>query len=77
MVIPAGVRERVGLDEGTPLVLYESDSGLVLMTRDQLRARLANELVGSQLVDELLADRRRHSASDDNGTTAILPGSKT
>jgi bifunctional DNA-binding transcriptional regulator/antitoxin component of YhaV-PrlF toxin-antitoxin module len=76
MVIPAGVRERAGLDEGTTLVLLESDNGLVLMTRAQLRARVATELAGSGLVDALLADRRHQAASEDDAN-AVLPGSET
>ncbi len=76
MVIPAGVRERAGLDEGTTLVLMESDNGLVLMTRAQLRARVATELAGSGLVDALLADRRHQAASEDDAN-AVLPGSET
>ncbi|MXZ30196.1 MAG: AbrB/MazE/SpoVT family DNA-binding domain-containing protein [Acidimicrobiia bacterium] len=58
IVVPAAVRERAGLAEGTPLVLLESRDGLVLLTREQLRARVRAELSGLDLVGELLADRR-------------------
>lgn len=65
IVVPAEVRERAGLAEGTPLILLETPTGLVLLTRDQLRARVRDELAGLDLVDELLADRRRASQSED------------
>ena len=61
IVIPAEVRDRSGLSEGTPLILMETSEGLVLLTRDQLRSRVRRELDGLDLVSELLADRRRAS----------------
>jgi AbrB family looped-hinge helix DNA binding protein len=65
LVIPAEVRERAGLREGTTLVLLETPTGLVLLTRDQLMARVRGELEGADLVAELLADRRRAAAQED------------
>ena len=65
LVVPAEVRERAGLVEGTPLVLLESPAGIVLLTREQLRDRVREELTGLDLVTELLADRRRASESED------------
>ena len=67
IVVPAEVRERAGLEAGTPLVLLESSDGLVLLTRDQLRARVRGELGGLDLVAELLADRRRAAEREDAG----------
>lgn len=67
MVVPAPVRERMGLSPGTPLVLLETPGGLVLMTRRQLHARVRKELAGADLVGELLADRRRASEEEDAG----------
>jgi AbrB family looped-hinge helix DNA binding protein len=66
-VVPAGVRARAGLAEGTPLVLLDTPGGLVVMTREQLRARVRDELSGLDLVGDLLADRRR--AADDEDAT--------
>ncbi len=77
IIIPSEVRERSGLDEGTTLVLLESDHGLVLITRDQLRARVATELAGSELVDDLAADRTQQSALEDNAEIEIRPGRET
>lgn len=65
IVVPAEVRERAGLREGTPLVLLETPHGLVLLTREQLRARVRRELEGIDLVSELLAERRRAAERED------------
>lgn len=65
LVVPADVRERLGLDKGTPLILLETPGGLVLMTRGQLRDRVRQELDGLDLVSELLADRRASAARED------------
>lgn len=65
IVVPAEVRERAGLNEGTALVLLDAPGGLVLLTRQQLRDRVRAELEGLDLVDDLLADRRRSSKQED------------
>ena len=67
LVVPAEVRARAGLVEGTPLVLFESASGLVLLTREQLRERVLSDLAGLDLVGELLAGRRRAAELEDAG----------
>lgn len=66
-MVPAEVRERAGLSAGTPLVVVESSDGLILLTREQLRARIRDELSGVDLVEQLLADRRRASIREDAG----------
>lgn len=65
IVVPADVRERARLTEGTTLVLLDTPDGIVLLTRDQLRARVKADLAGVDLVGELLADRRRAAADED------------
>jgi AbrB family looped-hinge helix DNA binding protein len=65
IVVPADVRGRAGLREGTPLILLESPHGLVLLTREQLRARVRSELDGLDLVSELLTERRRAAERED------------
>lgn len=65
LVIPAEVRRSAGLEEGTKLVLFTGDNGLVLMTREQLRTRVKQDLSGLDLVDDLLAERRRAAADED------------
>lgn len=64
-VIPSEVREAAGIEEGTRLVLLATESGLVLMTRDQLRERVRGDLSGLDLVAELLADRRKAATEED------------
>lgn len=65
VVVPADVRERTGIRVGTPLVLLESPTGLVLLTRSQLRDRVRNDLEGTDLVAELLAERRANALSEE------------
>ncbi len=64
-MLPADLRERAGLSEGTELVLIESDSGIALFTRDQLKRLVRSELAGSDLLTSLLADRRSAAAAED------------
>jgi bifunctional DNA-binding transcriptional regulator/antitoxin component of YhaV-PrlF toxin-antitoxin module len=65
LVIPAELRDRAGLTEGTTIVLLEAPSGIVLMTREQLRDRVRDELAGLDLVGQLLAERRAAAAKED------------
>ena len=66
LVIPAAVREELGLTPGTELVLRVDDEGLRLQTRAQAVAR-AQAIVrrhvptGRKLVRELLQERRREA----------------
>lgn len=64
-MVPAEVRERAGLSEGTRLVLIETPNGLILLTREQLKARVRAELAGLDLVNELLAERRAQADAED------------
>lgn len=68
LVVPAEVRERAGLDEGTILILMETDGGLVLMSQAQLRARVRADLRGTSLVEELLAERRMTADDEDRAS---------
>lgn len=65
LVIPAELRERAGLQEGSELVLIETANGVVVLTRDQLKTRVRSDLEGVDLVGELLADRRQESGVED------------
>ncbi len=67
LVIPAEVRERVGLDAGSPLILVDTPAGLALLTRDQLLRRVRADLTGLDLVTELLAERRRAALEEEAG----------
>ena len=65
IVVPAEIRARGEVSEGTPLVLLDTPAGIVLMTREQLRLRIPDELAGLDLVDELLRDRRNAAKVED------------
>lgn len=65
LVIPADLRERAGLAEGTALILLETPGGLVLLTRPQLQKLVRADLTGLDLVGELLAERRISAATED------------
>ena len=65
LVIPADLRERAGLVEGTPLVLLEGPVGLVLLTRAQLQELVRADLADLDLVGKLLAERRAEAAAED------------
>lgn len=70
-MVPAAVRERAGLAAGLPMVLVESPDGLVLLTREQLRDRVRNDLKGLDLVEQLLTDRRRAAAVEDGESEGV------
>lgn len=65
LVIPAEVRERAQLAEGTRLILLDTPGGLALLTRSQLLARVRADLAGVDLVGELIAERRAGAAAED------------
>ncbi|HSL74936.1 MAG TPA: AbrB/MazE/SpoVT family DNA-binding domain-containing protein [Ilumatobacteraceae bacterium] len=65
IVVPGAVRARQHLSEGTVLVLLETSAGIVLLTREQLRDRVRDELSGLDLVDTLLRERRATAADED------------
>lgn len=65
VVLPADLRERAGLAPGTAMTLLETPDGLVLLTRDQLLARVRQDLKGLDLVGELLAERRAEADRED------------
>jgi len=64
LVVPAELRQRAGLAEGTPLTMVESERGLLLLTRAQLTTLVRSDLAGLDLVGELLADRRAEASAD-------------
>ncbi|MEQ8281283.1 MAG: AbrB/MazE/SpoVT family DNA-binding domain-containing protein [Parvibaculum sp.] len=69
VVIPASIREAMGIREGDRLVARFADGELKLMTK-QLALQRAQEAVrafvpsGVSLADELIADRRREAAEE-------------
>lgn len=65
VVLPSELRSRHGWSPGTTLHLVDSDEGVLLLTREQLRDRVRRSLAGTSLVDELLTERRRAAAEED------------
>jgi len=65
LVVPAELRTRLGLDSGTPVLLVETSTGVVLMTRSQAREHLRRQLDEADLVTSLLAERRAATAAED------------
>jgi hypothetical protein len=53
------------LTAGARLTLIETDSGMVLLTREQLLRRVRADYAGSDLVVDLLAERRRAATRED------------
>lgn len=72
LVVPVEVRERLHLREGSTLILLETDDGLVLLTREQLKSRVQGQLTGAGLVDALLAERRAEAVEED-AAHAVVP----
>lgn len=50
------------MEQGTPLLMVESDGGVVVLTRTRAREVLRRQLAGHDLVAELLEQRRSESA---------------
>jgi len=70
VTIPAQIRRAVGIDAGTPLVVYVEDGRVVLETREQLTERIRRDVADAwtgagSVVNELIADRRAEAARDD------------
>jgi AbrB family looped-hinge helix DNA binding protein len=65
LVIPAELRARAGLTEGTPIVLIATPGGVLVVSQEQLKSLVREDLAGFDLVGELLADRRRQAAAED------------
>jgi bifunctional DNA-binding transcriptional regulator/antitoxin component of YhaV-PrlF toxin-antitoxin module len=59
LVVPRELRERAGFVAGSPLVLVEAEGGVLLLTRQQAKERVRSALAGHDLVEDLLAERRR------------------
>lgn len=65
LVVPADLRARQHWDQGTPLLLIETKGGVVLATREQARDIVRAQLAGTDLVGELLRERRSAALGED------------
>ncbi len=66
LVVPAELRERQGWPQGTPLLMVETDRGVILTTREQAKLLLRAQLAGESLVEQLMTERRRAAAAEDS-----------
>lgn len=64
LVVPLEVRSRLRLEPGSPLALVETDDGILLLTRGQLKALVRRDLAGESLVERLITDRLREVADE-------------
>ena len=65
IVIPAEIRQRRGWTEGAVLVAVETERGVILLARSELRSMVREQIEGHDLVGSLLADRRAASLAED------------
>lgn len=65
LVVPVELREKLSLRSGDTLIMIETPGGVVLATRDQVKAIVRHGLQGSGVVASLLAERRAAAAEED------------
>ncbi|MEJ2866364.1 AbrB/MazE/SpoVT family DNA-binding domain-containing protein [Actinomycetospora sp. OC33-EN08] len=58
LVVPAELRERLGVMAGSRLLLVETEAGIVVTTRERARDLVRRQLEGIDLVVELVDERR-------------------
>ena len=60
VVIPAGIRRQLGIEEGSELVALVEGQAVVLVPRGAIKARLRSMFAAteSSMSDELIAERR-------------------
>ncbi|RNE62288.1 AbrB/MazE/SpoVT family DNA-binding domain-containing protein [Cryobacterium tepidiphilum] len=66
IVLPAAIRERRNWAEGTALVAIETERGVILAARSELEQLVREQLAGTDLVADLLAERRAASRREDS-----------
>lgn len=68
LVIPAALRQSIGLREGDTLVVYQEAGRLVLekpaMVKQRLQARFATVPQGQSLAEELITQRRQEAQQE-------------
>ncbi|WP_026204443.1 AbrB/MazE/SpoVT family DNA-binding domain-containing protein [Actinomycetospora chiangmaiensis] len=66
LAVPAELREHLGLTAGSPLLLVETEAGIVVTTRERARDLVRRQLQGEDLVGELLAERRAAAVEEES-----------
>jgi len=69
VVIPAGIRRELGIEEGSELVALVEGQAVVLVPRSAIRSRLRSIFaeVGVSMREELVAERRADAARESSG----------
>jgi AbrB family looped-hinge helix DNA binding protein len=73
ILIPAAVRRRLGLSEGSQVLVKVEESGTLQVTsRSQALAKVRQEIrkyipAGQDLAEELIRDRRAEAEREDQG----------
>lgn len=71
LVVPPGLRERHGWGPGTPLIVSDTDDGMLVMSVEQglrlLRCGFEDRDLVRELLDERRAEVERESAEVANG----------
>ena len=65
VVLPADLRKRRDWSEGTVLIAVETDRGVLLTRRDELESLVRGQLVGTDIVSDLMEERRRAAVRED------------
>ena len=70
VVIPAGIRRDLGIEEGTELVALVEGEAFVLVPRSAIKSRLRSIFadVRSSMRDELISERRAAAARESSET---------
>jgi AbrB family looped-hinge helix DNA binding protein len=66
VVIPAGIRRELGIEEGSELVALVEGEAVVLVPRAAIKTRLRSIFAGveTSMRAELIAERRAEAASE-------------
>jgi AbrB family looped-hinge helix DNA binding protein len=67
VVIPAPIRQQLGISEGSQLVALVDDGGVLLLPRSEVKRRLRGMFadVRTSMADELITERRRDAALEE------------
>lgn len=66
VVIPAAIRKRLGIEQGTRLAVLVDDEAVVLVPRGAVEQRLHSIFKGvaASMADELVRERRAEAAAE-------------
>ena len=69
VVIPAGIRRELGIEEGSELVALVEGRAVVLVPRSEIKSRLRSFFTGveASMRDELLTERRADADREARG----------